>query len=144
MEPLFVDRERALLGSPPTSSPPKRPTNRRKTLAGMTIARTYLRRSTATTRTSARRKAAPVAKKAEALVCQSLGIISNGQVVTDQALAEFARRFEGQISQEVITGFRLLFKLDDPRAVAIDEALIEHGGAAALDAVDEEDALSNV
>jgi hypothetical protein len=122
------------------SSPPRRQADRRKTLAGTTIARTYgfsLKRATA--RSGSRRKEAPVARKAESLVCQTLGIISNGQVVTAQALAEFARRFEGQVLQEAIAALRALFKLDDPQALLIDEALIGHGGAAALDAVEEEE-----
>lgn len=52
-------------------------------MAGVDIARTYgfsLRRASAQIR--ACRKVAPVAKKVEALVCQTLGIISNGQVIT--------------------------------------------------------------
>jgi hypothetical protein len=84
-----------------------------------------------------------VAKKAEALLCQSLGIISDGQVVTEQALAEFAIRFKGQVSQQVIDALRALFKLDDDRSNVVDEALIAQGGAAALDAA-EEDAIANV
>jgi ABC-type multidrug transport system ATPase subunit len=110
----------------------------------MTISRAYgfsLRRTSA--RLQARRKKAPVAKKAEALLCSSLGIISNGQLVTEQALAEFSRRFEGQVSQEVVAALRALFKLDEPASNAIDEAVIAHGGAAALDA-NEEDDTSNV
>lgn len=144
LAPLFALRERVLLGSPPMSSPPRRPADRRKTLAGTTVARTYgFSLCRAGTRTSAWRKAAPVANKAEVLVCQSLGIINKGQIVTSQALDEFARRFDGQVSQEVIAAVRDLFKLDDPQSAMIDEALLEHGGAAALDAVEEED-LANV
>lgn len=133
MEKLFVDRERAILGTPSMSSPPGPQVNRRKTLAGMAITRAYgfsLRRASA--RIKAKRKAAPVAKKAEALVCQSLGIIRGGQVVTEQALAEFARRFEGQVSLQVIEALCALFKLEGPEA-SIDEALIASGGAGALD-----------
>jgi len=100
----------------------------------MEVCRTYgftLRR--ASTRVKARRKAAPVAKKAEALICQTLGIISNGQDVTEQALAEFERRFESQVSGQVIEALRILFKLDEPRAAEVDDALIAQGGASALD-----------
>jgi hypothetical protein len=49
----------------------------------------------ASARIQARRKAAPVAKAD--LVCRNLGIIKDGEVVADQALLEFARRFEGQV-----------------------------------------------
>jgi hypothetical protein len=126
------------------SSPPRRQADRRKTLAGTTIARTYgFSRKRATARSGSRRKEAPVARKAESLVCQTLGIISNGQLVTEQALADFSGRFRGQVSQEVVAALRALFKLDDPAYNAIDEALIAHGGAAALEANEEED-MSNV
>lgn len=47
------------------------------------------------------------------------------------------------MSQQVISALRALFKLDDPLNAAIDDALIEHGGATALDAGDE-DAIANV
>jgi ABC-type multidrug transport system ATPase subunit len=86
----------------------------------------------------ARRKEAPVAKKAEALVCRSLGIISNGQIVTEAALTEFARQFQDQVSPQVIRALRALFKLDEPEAVEADEALIAQGGAGALDLAEEE------
>uniref|UniRef100_A0ACD5US02 Uncharacterized protein n=1 Tax=Avena sativa TaxID=4498 RepID=A0ACD5US02_AVESA len=139
MEPLFVASSQALLGSPPASSPPRRPANRRKTLAGSDICRTYgftLRR--ATERARNRRKVAPVAKKAEALVCQTLGIVSNGQVVTKQVLDEFARRFEDQVSVQVLEALRVLFKLDEPDAAAAEEALIAHGGPSLLDLAEED------
>jgi hypothetical protein len=144
MQQLFVPAQPALLGSPPMSSPPRRPAARRKTLAGMTISRAYgfsLRRASA--RLQARRRKAPVAKKAEALLCHSLGIVSNGQLITEQALEEFSRRFEGQVSLEVVAALRALFKLDDPESTAVGDALIAYGGAAALEAAAEED-LSNV
>jgi hypothetical protein len=72
-----------------------------------------------------------------------MGIISNGQVIMEHALYEFARCFKGQVSRQVIMALRALFKLVDPLAAAIDKALIEHGGDGALD-VGDEDASANV
>jgi hypothetical protein len=56
---------------------------------------------------------APVAKATEALVCRNPSIIQDGEVVTDQALCEFARRFEHQVHPQVIAALRSLFKLGD-------------------------------
>ncbi|KAM0918081.1 hypothetical protein ACQ4PT_009085 [Festuca glaucescens] len=116
------------------SSPPVRPQRRRKTLAGVGIMRTVafsLRRTSA--RLKAKRKAAPVAKVAEAVVCRGLGIIKDGEMVTEQAMEEFAARFKGQVDEDVIKAMRVLFKVDTPEEEEVDRALLMHGGAAALD-----------
>jgi hypothetical protein len=79
--------------------------------AGMDICSIYgfsLHRTSA--RIQAQRKAAPVAKAN--LVCRNLGIIKDGEAVTDQALLEFARRFEGQVQPQVISALAALFKLN--------------------------------
>jgi hypothetical protein len=98
------------------SSPPIRPARRRKTLAGMAIskARTCtfsLRRNNS--RVKARRHAVPVAQKAEALLCKTMGIVKDGELVTAQVLEDFASRFRGQIPDQALAAFRALFKLDD-------------------------------
>lgn len=143
--PLFAPCQQPLL-SPPFSSPPVRPTNRRKTLAGATIGRTVgftLRKKSE--RFKSRRKAAPVARAAETAVCRGLGIIQDGEVVTELAMAEFARRFEGQVQGQVLQAMRVLFKVDTPEQEAVDDALINHGGAAALDhSLEDGDATADV
>lgn len=145
LAPLF-SRPRSPLISPPMSSPPVRPTARRKTLAGVDMVRTVgfsLRRTSA--RLREKRKAVPVAKKAEALVCKGLGIIQDGEEVTEQAMNEFARRFDGQVPENVLAAIRALFKVGSPEDDEFDEALIRHGGAAALDIEqDMEAATANV
>jgi hypothetical protein len=118
------------------SSPPTRPARRRKTLAGMDIskARTCtfsLRRNNS--RVKARRHAAPVAQKAEALLCNTMGIVKDGELVTAQVLEDFASRFRGQIPDQALAAFRALFKLDDESVLAADRALLAQGGEAALD-----------
>nr|XP_051212212.1 uncharacterized protein LOC127329822 [Lolium perenne] len=136
LNPLFATTGESVLGTPPMSSPPGRPARRRKTLAGMAInkarACTFsLRR--ASTRVKARRHAAPVAQKAEALLCRTMGIVKDGELVTAQVLEEFACRFRGQIPDMALAAFRALFKLDDGAVLAADEALVAQGGVAALD-----------
>ncbi|KAM0852095.1 hypothetical protein ACQ4PT_051995 [Festuca glaucescens] len=133
LAPLFTRVQEPLL-SPPMSSPPVRPANRRKTMAGVDIARTggfSLRRTSE--RIKARRKAAPVAKKAEAFVCAGLGIVKDGEVVTEQAMKEFARRFKGRVPKDVLGVMRALFKIGDEEDDELDAALLGLGGADALD-----------
>jgi hypothetical protein len=118
------------------SSPPTRPARRRKTLAGMDIskARTCtfsLRRNNS--RVKARRHAVPVAQKAEALLCKTMGIVKDGELVTAQVLEDFASRFRGRIPDQALAAFRALFKLDDESVLAADRALLAQGGEAALD-----------
>jgi hypothetical protein len=74
-----------------------------------------------------------VAKVAESLLCCGLGIVKDGEEVTELALQEFALRFEGQISDEVFLVLKEMFKVDSPDGAAVEEALIGHGGAAGLD-----------
>ena len=112
-------------------------------MAGMDITRTgvvtfSLRR--ASTRLKARRKARPVLKAAEALVCRGLGIVQDGEEVTELAMTEFARRFKGQVTEEVLKALRALFKISAPEDLALDEALLNHGGAPGLDLADLDDA----
>lgn len=116
------------------SSPPVRPVARRKTLAGVGVARTMgfsIRRNS--DRLKARRKAAPIAAAAETLVCRGLGIVKDGQEVTEAAMAEFALRLKGQVSDEVLAAMRALFKVATPEEEEMDDALLQEGGAAGLD-----------
>jgi hypothetical protein len=111
-----------------------RPQPRRKTLAGADITRTVkfsLRKAGA--RGKQRTTAAPVARKAESMVCKGLGIIKDGEEVTDWALAEFASRFKGRVDEEVINAMRALFKVGSEDDDGMDDAMLEHGGASALD-----------
>jgi hypothetical protein len=77
-----------------------------------------------------------VQKTAEALVCRSLGIVQDGEDVTESALNTFATRFKDQLPSEVLSAMRALFKLVNAHANAVEDALISHGGADALDHVD--------
>jgi hypothetical protein len=107
---------------------------RRKTLAGQDIIRSEgfsLRR--AGNRLRAKRRVVPVARQAETFVCRGLGIIKDGEVVTEAALQEFAHRFEGQVSADVLLAMRALFRLGVPEDEDDDEAILSLGGAAALD-----------
>lgn len=125
LTPLFAERQGALLPSP-ASPPPKKPSARRKTLAGVTIARTggfVLQRTSARLQATGRAKATPVAKAAEALVCRGLGITKDGEDVTVDMLNAFTERFKEQLPPEVIAAMHDMFKLDNPQVAAVEEAL---------------------
>jgi hypothetical protein len=77
--------------------------------------------------------AAPVEKKAQAMVCKGLGIIKDGEEVMEWALAQFASRFQGRIHEDVLSAMLALFKVGTDEDLAIDDAMIAHGGADALD-----------
>jgi hypothetical protein len=84
-------------------------------------------------RLRAKRKAQPVAVAAETMLRHGMGIIKDGEVVTEMAIQEFARRFEGQVEDDVIASPRDLFKVGTAEDEAVDVALIGHGGSAGLD-----------
>ncbi|XBI78787.1 hypothetical protein VPH35_088416 [Triticum aestivum] len=115
-------------------APPRSLANRRKTLVGVAIDTNpgfSLRRTTA--HVKERRVAIPVTREAEKLVCRSLGIVQDGKDVTKDALEELSRRFQHELSPSVLSVLCSLFKLDDEDATAIEDALISHGGQAAMD-----------
>jgi hypothetical protein len=95
-------------------------------------------------RNKARRRAAPVARKAEAVLCRGLGIIKDGEEVTQQAMEEFAARFQGQVTQEVIDAMRVLFNIGSDDDDEVDQAIIQDGGVAALELAQEEDCTADV
>lgn len=133
--PLFQPRQEPILPSP-RSPPPRALTTRRKTLAGVTISHSggiSLRRTSARARAAAAKKTPAVAKSAELLVCHSLGIVRDGEDITATALDMFADMFKEQLPPDAIEAMRAMFKLEDQQAVDIEDTLIDHGGAAALD-----------
>jgi hypothetical protein len=132
LQPLFRAAMQALL-SPPSSTPPRRAVARRRTLAGVDIKRTVT--YSIQRRSSRMRAAKPVAKAAEAFLCKGLGIIDDGQEVTELVLQELERRFDGQIPDDVLGSLRTLFNVDSQEADDVDAALLGHGGVAGLDHV---------
>lgn len=136
LAPLFQPCEHAILPSP-ASPTPRLPTARRKTMAGLDISSSggglTLRRTSACLRKGARGKVGPAAKTAETLICRNLGIVKDGQDVTAEALDKLAKTFKHQLPVEVLAALRALFKVDDAQAIAVENALLDHGGEDALD-----------
>jgi hypothetical protein len=130
LQPLFVLEQPPLLQMSSTTPPPRRPIARRKTLAIHRTGFTFQRPST---RNKCKRRVVPVAGEAETLVCKNLGIIQDGQLVTQQVLDEFSEKFKNAASSDTITSLHLLFKLDEPQDLAVEAALLSRGGAEALE-----------
>ena len=113
----------------PASTPPLRPTNRRKTLAGFDIVSTVR----TSDRLKAKRRAAPIAKQAEALLCRQLGVSNDVNQVTEEAVRDFISMFQKELPSVAIAALRALFRLDCNLVAAVEDALVAHGGAAAAE-----------
>ncbi|KAE8766353.1 hypothetical protein D1007_62429 [Hordeum vulgare] len=128
---LFHARPEPLTAKPPA-------TRHKKTLAGMDIAREVtggltLRRTNARQRKDGSHRAIPAAKAAELLVCGNLGIVQDGEDVTERALLQLSTMFKEQLPMDVLAAMRALLKVGDENAIAVEDALISHGGADGLD-----------
>ncbi|KAE8775931.1 hypothetical protein D1007_51503 [Hordeum vulgare] len=110
-------------------------TARRKTMAGMEITRGEggftLRRSSI--RIKNKVSATPIAKMAEKLLYRRMGIINEGDQLTEEAIGKFAALFRGRLPAIAIDALRALFRLDCDLATAMEEALVAHGGAGAME-----------
>jgi hypothetical protein len=88
---MFVPVQAPLLQGP-CSTPPRKPTNRRKALAGVTgFAGIPMQRSS-----HAKKRAMTIAQLAEKVLCHRLGIVNEGEEVTEVAIKKFVTMFEGQ------------------------------------------------
>lgn len=67
---------------------------------------------------------------AERLLCQCLGVVEEGEMVTKAAISKFVALFRGQLPDIAIAALRALFRLDCDLASAVENALIDHGGDA--------------
>jgi hypothetical protein len=88
-------------------------------------------------RLKSKKKIKPVALAAEEFVCRGLGIVKDGEQVSELAMKELSRRFDGEIPDDVLAAMRQLFQVDALEDEAVDVALLSHGGAAGLELGDE-------
>ncbi|KAI4995873.1 hypothetical protein ZWY2020_037961 [Hordeum vulgare] len=72
----------------------------------------------------------PIAQLAEQLLCQRLGIVGEGEKVTQEALGCYIDMFKGQLPDSAVAALRALFKMDCDLATAVEEALLQHSGDA--------------
>ncbi|KAE8799278.1 hypothetical protein D1007_25407 [Hordeum vulgare] len=136
-DPLFRPVQQPLL-TLPVATPPARLARRHKTMAGVDIIRDgvdglSLTCRSASLRACVRSKGVSAAKAGELLVCRNLGIVQDGEDITDRALDELAARFKEQLSMDVMAALPTLFKVDDGNAREMEDALLMHAGSSVLD-----------
>ncbi|KAE8795852.1 hypothetical protein D1007_29197 [Hordeum vulgare] len=114
-------------------------------MAGMEVTRGEggftLRRSS--TRIKNKAGTTPIAKMAEKLLCRCMGIINEGEQLTEETIGRFAALFRGRLPAIAIDALRALFRLNCDLATVVEEALVAHGGAAAIEPAVEETAQPN-
>ena len=133
-----MQRQGGILAMPDSPPPPRPPTARRKTIAGVRIS-SKGGLSLQKVKRGGPRVAVPAAKVAEKLVSRSLGITRDGEDVTEATLADFTAKFKERLAPEVIIAMRDFFHLLDDAAVnGVEDALIEHGGEGTLEMIQEE------
>uniref|UniRef100_A0ACD5Y568 Uncharacterized protein n=1 Tax=Avena sativa TaxID=4498 RepID=A0ACD5Y568_AVESA len=129
--PLFVPIQQAILTAP-DSTPPRPPAARRKTLAGVTNFVGFpVQRSSP--RLKKKRGSMPIAKLAEKVLCHRLGIVNDGEPINEATIAKFVAMFNGQLPDIVISSLRALFRMDCDFVSAVEESLVQHGGAGAVE-----------
>ncbi|KAF7111109.1 hypothetical protein CFC21_111153 [Triticum aestivum] len=74
----------------------------------------------------------PIAKMAERLLCQRMGVVDQGQPVTEEAIDKFVAMFQGQLPDITVAALRALFNLDCDLVQVVEDALVAHGGEAGL------------
>jgi hypothetical protein len=77
---------------------------------------------------------------AKQLLCKRLGILKDGEKLTEEAILKFADMFKGKLPPIAIDALRALFRLDCDLAAAVEDALMAHGGAAAIEHAQDDEA----
>ena len=75
-------------------------------------------------------KVVPVAQLAETTLCRRLGLLGDDDIATAEAISRFIAMFNGRLPPITVAALRALFRLDCDLATAVEDALLEHGGAA--------------
>uniref|UniRef100_A0A8I6YS59 Uncharacterized protein n=1 Tax=Hordeum vulgare subsp. vulgare TaxID=112509 RepID=A0A8I6YS59_HORVV len=70
---------------------------------------------------------------AEKLLCRRMGIVNEGDQLTEEAIGKFTALFHGRLPVIAIDALRALFRLDCDLTRAVEDALMAHGGAGALE-----------
>ena len=90
----------------PKSPPPRPPTARRKTIAGVKISN---KGGLSLQKIKRTHMVLPAAKAAEKLVCRSFGIVRDDEDVTEATLADFTAKFKEKLAPELIMAMRDFF-----------------------------------
>jgi hypothetical protein len=77
---------------------------------------------------------------AKQLLCKRLGILKDGEKLTEEAILKFADMFQGRLPPIAIDALRALFRLNCDLAAAVEDAVMAHGGAAAIEHAQDDEA----
>jgi hypothetical protein len=80
----------------------------------------------------ANRPAIPTVERAQRNLCHKLGIQANEHPI-DEVLRDFISMFQGPLPEHVIAALSALFELENDAADLLDNALLQHAGAAVAD-----------
>lgn len=75
----------------------------------------------------------PIGKLAEKVLCHRLGIVNDSELITEAAIAKFVAMLNGQLPDIAISALRALFRMDCDFATAVEDAVVSHGGAGAVE-----------
>jgi hypothetical protein len=78
----------------------------------------------------AKRPSMPAMERAQRHLCRKLGLQAEEQDPIDRVLSDFVDMFQGPLPQHVIAALTALFDLDNEETEAVDNALLQHAGAA--------------
>jgi hypothetical protein len=78
----------------------------------------------------AKRPSMPAMERAQRHLCRKLGLQAEDQDPIDRVLSDFVDMFQGPLPQHVIAALTALFDLDNEETGAVDNALLQHTGAA--------------
>ncbi|KAE8786394.1 hypothetical protein D1007_39744 [Hordeum vulgare] len=72
-------------------------------------------------------------KLAEKLLCRRLGIVNEGDQITEKAIAKFDALFHDRLPAIAVEALKALFRLDCDLSLAVEDALITHDDGGVLD-----------
>jgi hypothetical protein len=76
----------------------------------------------ASPRLKKKRGGMPIARLAEKVLCHRLGIVNEGEEVTEATIAKFLEMFKGTLPDITISALRALFRMDCDFATAVEQA----------------------
>ncbi|KAE8793884.1 hypothetical protein D1007_31474 [Hordeum vulgare] len=103
-------------------------------MAGMTLSSRInafsLRRSS--NRLKSKTNGMPIAKMAKKMLCRRLGILNEGDHITEEAILKFTALFRGRLPSIAVDALTALFRLDNDLATVVEDTLIAHEGGDAV------------
>jgi hypothetical protein len=81
----------------------------------------------------AKHPAISVIERAQRSLCRKLGIPAEAEDLIENVLRDIITTFQGPLQDHIIAALSVLFELDDDGVDTLDNALLQHAGAAVAD-----------